>query len=59
MNLQIIRDNLLSASSASELINFIQSNRNEIESYFVSLSDEQIEEDKFDLQSACLELIKS
>ena len=35
MNLQIIKDNLLSASSASELINFIQSNRNEIESYFV------------------------
>lgn len=59
MNLQIIRDNLLSASSASELINFIQSNRNEIESYFVSLSDEQIEEDKFDLQSACLEFINS
>lgn len=59
MNLQIIRDNLLSASSASELINFIQSNRNEIESYFVSLSDEQIDEDKFDLQSACLEFINS
>jgi hypothetical protein len=59
MNLQIIRDNLLSASSASELTNFIQSNRNEIESYFVSLSDEQIEEDKFDLQSACLEFINS
>jgi hypothetical protein len=59
MNLQIIRDNLLSSSSASELINFIQSNRNEIESYFVSLTDEQIEEDKFDLQSACLEFINS
>lgn len=59
MNLQIIRDNLLSASSANELINFIQSNRNEIESYFVSLTDDQIEEDKFDLQSACLEFINS
>lgn len=59
MNLQIIRDNLLSASSASELINFIQSNRNEVESYFVSLTDEQIEEDKFDLQSACLDFINS
>lgn len=59
MNLQIIRDNLLSASSASELINFIQTNRNEIESYFVSLTDEQIEEDKFDLQSVCLDFINS
>ena len=59
MKLQIIRDNLLSASSANELINFIQSNRNEIESYFISLTDEQIEEDKFDLQSACLEFINS
>lgn len=59
MNLQIIRDNLLSASSANELISFIQSNRNEVESYFVSLTDEQIEVDKFDLQSACLEFINS
>lgn len=59
MNLQTINDNLLSASSANELINFIQSNRNEIESYFVSLSDEQIEEDKFDLQSACIGFINS
>ncbi|MCS7028461.1 MAG: class I SAM-dependent methyltransferase [Bacteroidia bacterium] len=59
MNLQIIKDKLLSASSANELVNFIQSNRNEIECYFVSLSDEQIEQDKFDLQSACLEFINS
>lgn len=59
MNLQIIRDNLLSASSANELINFIQSNRNKVESYFVSLTDDQIEEDKFDLQSTCLEFINS
>jgi len=59
MNLQIIKDKLLSASSANELINFIQSNRNEIESYFVSLTDEQIEKDKFELQSVCLEFINS
>jgi hypothetical protein len=59
MNLQIIKTNLVSASSSNALINFIQSNRNEIESYFVSLTDEQIEEDKFDLQSACLEFINS
>jgi hypothetical protein len=59
MNLQIIRDNLLSASSAIELINFINSNRNVIESYFVTLTDEQIEKEKFDLQSVCLEFINS
>lgn len=60
MNLQTIKDKLLSAaSSANKLIDFIQSNRNEIESYFISLTDEQIEEDKFELQSACLRFINS
>lgn len=59
MNLQIISDRLLSASSANQLIHFIQSSRNEIESYFVSLTDEQIEEYKFDLQTACLAFINS
>jgi hypothetical protein len=59
MNLQTIKDNLLSTGSASQLIDFIQSNRNKIESYFVSLTDEQIEEDKFDLQSACLGFVNS
>jgi hypothetical protein len=59
MNLQIIQNKLLTTSSVNELIDFIQFNRNEIESYFVSLTDEQIEEDKFDLQSACLGFINS
>jgi len=59
MNLQIIKTNLISASSSNVLINFIQSNRNEIESYFVSLTDAQIEQDMFDLQSVCLEFINS
>lgn len=59
MNLEIIKDNLLSSGSANELIDFIQSTRMDIESYFISLTDEQIEEDKFELQSACLEFINS
>ncbi|WP_026966938.1 class I SAM-dependent methyltransferase [Algoriphagus terrigena] len=59
MNLQIIKDNLLTASSPKESIDFIQFNRKKIEGYFVSLTDEQIEEDKFDLQSTCLGFINS
>lgn len=59
MNLQRIKANLLSASSANELVDFIRYNRNELESYFISLTDDQIEEDKFELQDACLGFINS
>ncbi len=59
MNLQTITANILSANSEWQLIQFIQNNKTELEVFFVSLSDEKIEEDKFELQDICLDFIGS
>jgi hypothetical protein len=59
MNLQIIKDNLLSANNESELISIIRSNKTALENFFVSLSDDEIEEQKFDLQDICINFINT
>jgi hypothetical protein len=59
MDLHSIYEKLSLATSEVELIDFLRQNRSEIENYFVSLTDEEIENNKFDLQNICLEFINS
>lgn len=59
MNLQIIKDNLLSANNENELLLFIRSNKIALENFFVSLSDDEIEEQKFELHTICENFINS
>lgn len=53
MNLQTIKDNIISAKSEEDLILFIRNNKILLENFFISLSDDDIEELKFDLESIC------
>lgn len=59
MNLQTIKDNILSVNTENELAAYIRNNKAALESFFVSLPDEEIEEQKFDLQDICGDFINS
>lgn len=59
MNLQTIKNNLVLASSTNEAIQFIRNNKSELEDYFVSLTDDEIVENKWDLETVCLSFINS
>jgi hypothetical protein len=59
MNLQNIRDNIISVNTENELIVYIRSNQTALENFFVSLSDDEIEDQKFELKDTCEYFINS
>ena len=56
MNLPTLQDKLTSLSS-TELIQFLQENSTEIASFFIFLTDEQLDRDKYNLQNLCYDFI--
>src|ERR1700733_10790850 len=59
MNLQILKNNIVAPDNEIALVQFIRENKLELERFFVSKSDEDIENEKFDLHDLCLDFINS